>query len=564
MTQIDKIRKKSGGHISYKFYGVDDLSVGFDVKFVVDNYSLLKNVFTTIPAKTTIDYLDELRLFFLAEKISGMGEIIPYINTDENKAIVKELTLICRKYYDGIGCGAVMRYINKNYRRIFSKKKLDYALVDVVLDFIFKHGNGVKETVWMFLADEYGYRLLSKYTKIKTILLSNDYGAAMLDEMIKIEDPTNLIEYHLDDVFNALSDIILNHKDNRLKQVAEQKTNRIYEIIDGLNDNDITERDLLIKDGIYKKLLNYLRGIKDKRANLFTHKVEELSDKLDAWLKTNGKTISYEIPIGEMIDAWRKEKNWELKLLSLTHAVHKSDNDTIAMSSILEKCEKPESLLDFCSVNIPTDKYFTYSRQLSLQMYMNAGGGAIMGILHNDDDSAEYYGLIASAIYHIQNLAKSNRKKALQTDINMLISNIETIRKNKNNSDMKAVYYGATMLTCALLEKILKIVYEDLMMDEQYISTDSLGLRGLLNPDNKKNPLVEIFGANHLKHLAFFLSRIGDNRVGYGMRNSLAHLSDDIEDRLGSQLLSQLLWIFTDILNTAFWHYANNAKNACR
>lgn len=401
--------------------------------------------------------------------------------------------------------------------------------------------------------------------KSKKVILRNDYGCAMLDIMIKIENPTNLIEFHLNDVFNALSDIMLNCKDNKLRQVAEQKTNCIYDIIDNLNKDDITERDLFVKDGIYRELLNYLRKIKDKRANEFSKKTEELSNELNEWLKTNGKTVSYEIPVGEIVNMWRKDEHWESRLLSLTHSFHKSDNgNNVRVFSRLEECEKLDSILDFCRVNMPTDEYFVYSRQLALQMQSNVDGGTIFAILLNNDDAKEYYKLIASAIYHIQDIAKSNRKKALSIDTDMLISNIETIRKNKNKTDAKAIYYGTAMLACALSEKILKIIYEDLIMDMQYVSTDSLELGSLLNSDNKENPLIPVFGANHLKHLAFFLSKVGDNRVGYGTRNSLAHLSDNIEDRLGDQLISQLLWIFTDILNTAFWHYINSAENACR
>ena len=562
MTQIDKIRKKSGGYISYKFYGVKDLSAGFDVKFVIDNHDFLKNSFATTPVKPTIDSLDEFRLFFFAKKISDMEEIIPYINTDENKTIVKDSALACRKYCEEIGQGAVIKYINKSYKYIFNKNKLDHALLDVTLDFIYEHNKGIKKPVWMFLADEYGYRLLNEYTKIKKVLLSNDYGSAMLDKMIKIENLTNLIEYHHNDVFNVLSDIILNCKDDKLKQVAEQKTNCIYDIIDNLNNDDITERDLFVKDSIYRESLNYLRKIKDKRANTFSQKTEELSNKLNEWLKTNGKTVSYEIPVGEIVNMWRKDEHWESKLLSLTHNFRKSNNgnNVIALSR-LEECEKTNSILDFCSVNMSTDEYFTCSRQLALQTQSNVGSGTIFAILLNDDDTKEYYKLIASAIYHIQDTAKSNRKKALSTDVDMLISNIETVRKNKDKADVKAIYYGAAMLTCALSEKILKIIYEDLTMDTQYISTDGLELKGLLDSDNKENPLIPVFGANHLKHLAFFLCKVGNNRVGCGTRNSLAHLSDNIEDKLGDQLLSQLLWVLTDILNTAFWYYANEARS---
>ena len=562
MTQINKIRRKSGGYISYKFYGIKDLSTGFDVKFVIDNHDILKNTFASVPRIVTIEHLDELRLFFLAKKISDMEEIIPYINSNENKAIAQDLITICHKYYNGIGKGVIIKYVNKSYRRIFNKNKLDHALVDVVLDFIFENNKGIKKSVWMFLADEYGYRLLNEYTKIKKVLLRNGYGSAMLDKMVKIENPTSLIEYHLNDVFSVLSDILLNHKENdKLTRVAEQKTNQIYNIVDNLNEDDITERDLLIKDSIYGNLLDFLRRIKDKRANKFSQKVNEQKNKLESWLKSNGKTIQYEIPVGEIVNEWRKIENWELRLLNLTHNIHKENDGSIRVLSRLTECERPKSFLDFCSTNMPTSEYFTYSRQLALQTYSNVGSGTIFAILLNDNDTEEYYRLLASAIHHIQSHSKSTRAKSISTDIDLLASNIETIRKNKDKGDVKPFYYGASMMACALSEKLLKILYEDIMIDEQYLSSDSLELWSLLDSSNKKNPLIAIFGVNHLKHLAYFLCKDGNNQVGYGIRNSLAHLSDNIEEKLSDHLLSQLLWILTDILNTAFWYYASNTRN---
>ena len=384
----------------------------------------------------------------------------------------------------------------------------------------------------------------------------------MLDKMVKIKNPTSLIEYHLNDVFSVLSDILLNHKENdKLTRVAEQKTNQIYDIVDNLNEDDITERDLLIKDSIYRNLLDFLRRIKDKRANKFSQKVNEQKNKLESWLKSNGKTIQYEIPVGEIVNEWRKIENWELRLLNLTHDIHKENDGSIKVLSRLTECEKPKSFSDFCSTNMPTSEYFTCSRQLALQTYSNVGSGTIFAILLNDNDTEEYYRLLASAMYHIQNHSKSTRAESISMDIDLLASNIETIRKNKDKSDVKPFYYGASMIACALSEKLLKILYEDIMIDEQYLSSDSLELWSLLDSSNKKNPLIAIFGVNHLKHLAYFLCKDGNNQVGYGIRNSLAHLSDNIEEKLSDHLLSQLLWVLTDILNTAFWYYASNTRN---
>ena len=63
----------------------------------------------------------------------------------------------------------------------------------------------------------------------------------------------------------------------------------------------------------------------------------------------------------------------------------------------------------------------------------------------------------------------------------------------------------------------------------------------------------EVFEENHLKNLSFFLLRIGENKVGENIRNSLAHLNISLSD-LTPFLVAKVLWIFTDILNTIFWH----------
>ena len=492
-----------------------------------------------------------------------MEETVPYINTDENKAIVKDLTTTCRQYCEGFSQAPVIEYINNHFKRIFNKNGSEHTLVDVVLEFIYEHCGGINKSVWIFLADRCSQRLLGDYKIVKKILLRNNYGPTMLDKMIKIENPADLIKYRLDTVFNVLSDIILNQKNEDLNATAKKKTDHIYDVINSLNEDSFADRSLIINDGIYRELLNYLKKIKDRRANAFSQKVKESNKKLNSWLKTNGVTLRYEIPVGDIIDGWRNKEHWCSKLLLLTHKF-RTVNDNVKAFSLIEECKKSNTLLDFCSSNMPTDDYFTYSLQLSLRGCLSFYSGVIRIILLDENDATEYYNLILSAAHHIQTLSRSNRKETLLTDVDILTDNIEIIRNNKNNPNLnlKGIYYGTTMLACSLSEKLLKIVYEDLTMDIRYVSTDNLGLGSLLNSKDSENPLIPVFGANHLKHLAFFLCKVGDNRVGDGIRNSLAHLSDDIEAKLGDQLLPQILWIFTDILNTVFWHYADKAKNA--
>ena len=74
----------------------------------------------------------------------------------------------------------------------------------------------------------------------------------------------------------------------------------------------------------------------------------------------------------------------------------------------------------------------------------------------------------------------------------------------------------------------------------------------LLNHANSY--MVDLFGCNHIKNLSYFLlhSKDSQQEIGYNYRNMLAHWSDTDADVMTPQLVWQILWLFTDILNTTF------------
>ena len=114
------------------------------------------------------------------------------------------------------------------------------------------------------------------------------------------------------------------------------------------------------------------------------------------------------------------------------------------------------------------------------------------------------------------------------------------------------------MYTCALSEKILRILFIHLAKDEKYIPINKATLGELLSENN--DYIVNIFGENHIKNLSFFLQRTSPLNIGLNIRNSLAHWSDISTEAMTPSLAGEMLWLFTDILNTVFLFCLNESS----
>ena len=112
------------------------------------------------------------------------------------------------------------------------------------------------------------------------------------------------------------------------------------------------------------------------------------------------------------------------------------------------------------------------------------------------------------------------------------------------------------MFLCAMSEKVLRIVYKSLAGSTKYIPVDGITLGQLLNKNNRE--LSELFGEKHINHLAFFLSQVGEKKIGFNYRNSLAHWNSISGKDVNYGLVLRILYIFTDILNTIFYYCWEN------
>ena len=160
--------------------------------------------------------------------------------------------------------------------------------------------------------------------------------------------------------------------------------------------------------------------------------------------------------------------------------------------------------------------------------------------------------LVASAITVIDEQLNAEGEQ-LQQDIEMFNALVQLVAANIdiNNNALHGMCYGASMYTCALSEKLLRILYLHLAKDERYIPINKATIGELLSVSNTY--MTDIFGENHIKNLSFFLQRTAPSNVGQNMRNSLAHWANISTEAMTPFFVAKMLWIFTDILNTVFW-----------
>ena len=91
-----------------------------------------------------------------------------------------------------------------------------------------------------------------------------------------------------------------------------------------------------------------------------------------------------------------------------------------------------------------------------------------------------------------------------------------------------------------------------------YVSQNNATMGTLLSESNSF--MNVIFGADHIKHLAFFILRDQESQVGENMRNSLAHWSGLTPNELEPYFAAKAIWLFTDVVNAVLLHYMEKAE----
>lgn len=547
MMSIQEQMREKHIHLSTRYYGINNLTTGWEIQEIIDNTDLFGNLFEQNPL-VSLETRDDYLLYLYSRKISSMIEVVPLLLQDDHKTIISQLVDEAIKASDRISNGMLVKFINSHIEEIFDVEDSSSDIRHTTLDIIAAFSHGISEDVYEFLCREYGYLILDRFDSFEKVfemypcLFSGMFPTGSLDELEGFRFETIL----------GIFAHIWNKDHTNLKATVERVIPVMCSDAEKLADEK-EYRLIMTNERTLARMYAFLNTIKHPRANDFLILHKKIEKQLEESLEENGQLFSYEIPVGEIIKQYRSTTNWEIRLLSITYSAE-LQGEKVSFASRLSKDEKAKSkLMDLVSSNIPTDDYYTLSRQQMLSIISSIGEGTLLGIVKDKELFGDYLSLLFSAITFISETLKCEEEK-LQEDVQIIGNMLNLVVSNAERSEEILVpfCYSTCMFLCALSEKLLRVTYIALVGGNKYIPIDYIALGQLLNKDNSE--LKSVFGEIHLKNLAFFFLQVGEKRVGYNYRNSLAHWKNIDKKAVCPQLVLRLLYLFTDIINTIFWY----------
>lgn len=543
---MNRLREKDIS-FSFMYYGINDYSTFYEIKTILEDKEFFQNCLSEYlmdSIKTLGDYYD----YLILKKISLLKEAIPQIKTDEDKEIIESISMSAFNCIRSIGKGDLIEYINKNYAEIFNEDTHEFLLPQITLDLIVPFQKGIAKEVFQYLTEHYNYLLLNEYSNFQKLFEKEP------DVFAKLFHYKNLKEIEqlgLDRVFDIFI-TILNGSNEQLKGVVSLIIENVIKDAEELVETTTFDnsREILANSHILQQVYNFLKKIKHIKANEFSYYNKQVQKKLHDYLKSHGQKFTYDIPAGKIIEELKKCPTWKDKMLSLTHSLDRTDPMLNYVSCLASPSKGKQGISDFVSSNIPSDDYFTYSHQTNLQVIVSVASATIVTMWHDEELFPECLRWYISFLSFISD--KINCNENLVDDIQTLHLMLQPVilSDDKDNEALKPLCYGAGMFICAMTEKLLRSFYIYLLKDKMYVPLTSATLGTLLSYNNGE--MSDIFGKDHLKNLAYFLNVVGDKKIGYDIRNSLAHWVNMDKTNLNSMLVAELFYLYTDVVNTLF------------
>ena len=541
--------KENNIFISFEYYGKQDLSCGWDIKAIIDNKELFSKFYELFPL-TKIECIDDYFVFLLTKKFIDLEELIPDIATEENKKIVQQLVESAKNNCDIINNGDIIKYINKDYNRLFDDVLYTYDVPFITLNYITKFITGIKTEVIEFLITNHGNLIINNFDSFEKWFEKNPDSFEKLFPSKKYADYDVL---HFDRVLDIWEYIYKKEKTNlkkHLNAIIPAINKDIEQMAENANEDTIINVDTTIRE-----FNAFLIAISSPLANGFSKYLKKSKMLMAQYLEKHGHIYEYRIPVKEMADLWQKAESWEIRLISLTHSGD-VNHDVVSRLSLLEHQSHP--FLDLAKSNIPTNSYFTSSFQQNLGTEISMYSAFFQHIITDSDLIKDYVNLLSSATNYISEQMEDDE---LNDDVAFLFDNIVLLANNLKTSinTIRLLCYSSSMFLCSLTEKILRVFYKYLLKDIIYVPTKKATLGILINENNKE--LLSIFGNDHIKNLSYFLLSVQPDEIGHDLRNRLAHWSNINKDNMTLSQVAELLYLFTDVLNTIFIYFIKHNNN---
>lgn len=534
--------QSKGFSFELMYYAENDLAINHDINNLITAYDQICEYFKFYEEPEEMNE-DSFTDYLVAKKIVHIKERTPY-NIDESiKEQIDDLLQVIAPLLSPINKGAVIRFLNTNYETLLSKEvELKIATASLMKEYI----NGISVDAFSYLIERESFFIFDNYESFKKKIEQNE---SLLELLFSVENLRNQHPSHMKNILRIV-EAMNNRQDLSLKKIVD----RVIEIC--ISRGKVLFRELTADNSLsYSQeigiIYDFLRRLKHPQANAFLEQKKRVDTLVDEHIETFGQEFRFELPITESLTVLLKNPDWPRTILSLTHIGSNSGRYTSRLASQLSTGSQ---LLDLVGTLFPTDSYFTFTNQEHLKYTLLSGGGLLHGCVAQEDSFLQLKGWYEKSLQEVVNVINPVEDN-IEEDIEVLLEFLDGIHSAmkegvlKNGLSTRALSYGAASFICAISEKLLRNFYFYISKEEIFIPLENITLGNLLN-GNGGNYLEEIFGTYHLKHLRYFLSTDGEKRIGLELRNRLAHWRGLAWKQMDPLFVLQLLYLFTDILNT--------------
>ena len=549
MFNLLKELEKNKIFFPVEYFGLNDFGTFWDIKTVLENKEVFQNYLASKSLQnieSINDYLDYLYL----KKLAAFHGMIFTIRNEEDQQIVKDISCAAKLQLENIKNGDIIRFINKSYREIFKEENHIHLLPQITLDLMVPFQSGISNEVFDYLAKNYNYLLLERYNNFQKRF---EKDSSLFNLLFHKKNLEEMRELRLDCVFPIFI-VIWRSNNESLKKIITPIIENVIADTESLikKDTSVDSRDILVTNQIFRQVYDLIKQIEHPKVNMFKAHYNLLEQRLHDHLKSHGQVFSYEIPTEEILKRLKKCPNWQVQMLSLTHTISKEESTLNCVSRLAFSSKGKQNLIDLVSSNIPGDDYFTYSHQNWLRINMSVGAATIHAIWHDQELYPNFIQWYISFLSFISEQVGCTEN--LEEDIQILTAMLQPVvlSDDKDKVVLKPLCYGAGIFICAMMEKVLRSFYIYLLENKIYVPLTSVTLGSLLSCQNQE--MVDVFGEDHLKNISYFINTVGDKKVGWNIRNSLAHWVGMNATNLNSTLVAQLFYLYTDIVNTLFWY----------
>lgn len=563
MNVIKELELK-GISIGIKYYGIEDMSTGITVRYLLEGKTTILNCYDNQNITNVDDYINYIFLNYILK----FKEVIPYVKK-EKKQEFKEFIGACQNIYVKYQIKDAIKYIQKDYKLIYDYTDNDNVsclaldIKDFTSEFIAEHFNCFNDDIIIFVINVATYDVIDCFEKWQKYFIKNP-------EKLKIL----FSEENINKVFfmrtQEIIDIIISLNNNvKFKEILSNVMDIIYNILEKQYFNPVGDQQIWQSYFMLNDCLPFYRKMSSIHAYKLEKELEKQEILFNENLMKNGQTQTIEFDLKPFKDFFEDDsKPWEIRIVFLTHS--KDENGNIV--SFLEqgaKCNTKGLSDEICRKNPGTNDYFTSWRLRNLDLYLFEIKGRFITLMKTNDNISEYLSDIYGELNYIcKSINTTMEFERLNDDMDMLSQFLTDLfinyLKNEENFKLtiKNTIYGCAMFICGLIEKILRIIYKNFMKDISYISDSSITIGNLLDENNKNNPIIiDILGVEQTRCLRYYLHKIDFyNAVGQNIRNDLAHINGRTMKNLNYDLIVELLAFFTSVLNSSVLYFQNENK----